>query len=361
MSCASLTAVALRCDRDTLLTTRRESVGCPYIAESGSFRPKTVHPTKVGRLGFFGATVGDLASGHHVPMVEVREGRREGALTRLGVLATVYAVLFAGLYFFTVRTVDGRLLGDASLRGALFTSPAVEDSVDAVLNVVSTASLLGAVALVAVIALLRLARFEGLAAVGMLVAANLSTMVLKDYLLTRPDLGLNEVAPATLNSLPSGHSTAAFSAVAALIFVLPRPWRSSAATIGAAYATVTGLATMSAGWHRAADAMAAFLLVGFWTTVAAMVVVAAGSASAPARSAEATASTARWLGAAALGCLLLGAAMVASLVGAAPILDTTFGSWVAFTAAGLLIAGAAMGVLVGVLRALDLMDWSTTA
>jgi membrane-associated phospholipid phosphatase len=290
-------------------------------------------------------------------MVDMRDTARTGTLTRLGALAAVDAAIFAVLYVATVRTVDGRQIGDASLRGALATSPAVRGTVDAVLNVVSTASLLGAVALVAVIALLRLARYQGLAAVGILVAANVSALVLKNYLLPRPDLGLDEVAPATLNSLPSGHSTAAFSAVAALLFVLPRQWRPWAAVAGAAYATVTGLATMSAGWHRAADSMAAFLLVGFWTTVAAMIVVV-GPADGRRMTSGAGASPIRWLVATAAGCLTLGTAVVLLLVAASPVRESTVGTWVAFFTAALFITGTAIGVLIGILRALDLMDGS---
>ncbi len=128
---------------------------------------------------------------------------------------------FVLVYCATVRTVQGRLFGDASLRGALLTRSSLADGADAVLNVVSVASLLGAVALVATVALVRLKRAQGLAAVGLLVGANVSTLVLKRYLLERPDLGIREVAPATLNSLPSGHTTAVFSAVAALLFVVP--------------------------------------------------------------------------------------------------------------------------------------------
>src|SRR5690606_6770023 len=90
----------------------------------------------------------------------------------------------------------------------------------------------------------------------------------------RPDLGLDEVGPATLNSLPSGHTTAAFSAVAALLLVLPAAWRASVALLGGGFATVTALATMFAGWHRTADAMASFLVVGVCMMVGISAVVA---------------------------------------------------------------------------------------
>ncbi len=289
-------------------------------------------------------------------MRNLRTDTRVGTLSRLGLVAALYAVLFAVLYYATVRTVDGRRLSDASLRGAVSTSPVVESTVDAVLNVVSTASLVGAVAVVAVVALVRLARLEGLAAIGILVASNLSTLMLKDHLLARPDLGLHEVAPATLNSLPSGHSTAAFSAVAALVFVLPHRARLTAATVGAAFAALTGVATMAAGWHRAADSMAAFLVVGFWTAVAATVVVAVGPPPARVDTPETGASPRRWLAATAAGCATLAAVILVPLSVTPPVRESTIGRWAAFFAAAFLITGTVSAVLVGVLRSLDLMD-----
>jgi len=46
-------------------------------------------------------------------------------------------------YVLTVRTTPGRQLGDASLCGALITNSGVVDAVDAILGVVSVATLLG--------------------------------------------------------------------------------------------------------------------------------------------------------------------------------------------------------------------------
>ena len=89
------------------------------------------------------------------------------------------------VYYLTVLTLRGEI-SDASLRGAISISPALQDSVDAVLNVVSIGSLLGAMAVVAFIALLRLARLLGLAAITLLVGANVSTWLLKNVLLPAP-------------------------------------------------------------------------------------------------------------------------------------------------------------------------------
>lgn len=264
-------------------------------------------------------------------------------------MVAVYAAAFVLVYYVSVRTVRGRLVSDASLRGAISSGASVQDTVEAILNIVSVGALLGAVAVVAVIALLRLDRVRGLASIGVLVASNVSTWLLKDYLLARPDLGLDEVAPATLNSLPSGHTTAAFSAVAALMIVLPAAARMPAALLGGSLATVTALATMFAGWHRAADAVAAFLVVGICTMIAISLVVVL---EAP-RSQAAVRSDLRWWVALSVGALTLGSVLSMGLSALAPIRDTLLGSLLAFSSAGLLIVGTVLGVLAGMLRALE--------
>ncbi len=280
---------------------------------------------------------------------------RPRELVPLALAAATCSLLFAGLFHLTVRTTSGRRVSDSSLRGALSTSPALRGT-DAVLDVVSTASLLGAIAVVALIALLRLARVLGLAAIGVVVAPNLLALLLKDHLLSRPDLGLDEVAPATLNSFPSGHATAAFSAVAALLLVLPRRWRLATATLGAAYAAATGVATMSAGWHRAGDSMGAFLLVGACAVVAVAVVVGLDSPAPQVGGAAPAPVPLRWFGAACGGCLLLGLPIAVTLARTSTLGETSLGAWGAFLAAALLVTGTVLGVLVALLWALDRMD-----
>jgi membrane-associated phospholipid phosphatase len=262
------------------------------------------------------------------------------------------------VYYVTVRTVRGRQVSDASLRGAISSGASVQDTVEAILDIVSVGSLLGAVAVVAVIALLQLDRLRGLVAIGVLASANVATWLLKEHLLSRPDLGLDEVAPATLNSLPSGHTTAAFSAVAALLVVVPARLRASVALLGGAFATMTALATMFAGWHRPADAMAAFLVVGVCTMVASGVLIVL---DVPRRRAgpPAGAVRLRWWVAPSFGALTLGAVLSVGLSALAPVRDTLLGSLLAFTAAGLLVVGTVLVVLAGMLRVLEVTETAT--
>lgn len=274
------------------------------------------------------------------------------ALTRLALLVVGYVVVFGLVYFLTVHTVTGRRLADSSLRGAIAVRPLFSGTVERILDVVSVASLLGAVAVVAVIALVRLARLEGLVAIGILAGSNVSTWLLKNVLLTRPDLELTEVAPATLNSLPSGHATAAFSAVTALLFVTTRRWRDVTASVGAGYAALTGVAAMLAGWHRAADSVGAFLVVGAWSAVGAAVLVVAGTRTENRAMPEPTPRPVWWLIRSALATVALGAALVAGLALASLSPGNPVGSVVAFLSGCLFVAGAAAAVTVGVFEAL---------
>ena len=234
-----------------------------------------------------------IGTGERVPLIAERAGRYGGHLRGytgpvttqllptesvpdrirpqlvLGGLGAAFLVALAAVYELTVRTVPGRLVSDAGLRGALHTRSTLSDGVHTVLNVVSVGSLAVATVAVVLIALLRLAGRAAVISIGLLAAANVSTWLLKNYVFSRPDLGLHEAAPETLNSLPSGHVTAAFSAAAALVLVAPVALRRVAAAVGASVGALVAVATMSAGWHRAGDALAAYCVVGFWSVVAA--------------------------------------------------------------------------------------------
>ena len=268
----------------------------------------------------------------------------------LGGLGAAYLVTLAAVYVLTVRTLPGRLVSDASLRGALSTRSAASDSVHAVLDVVSAGSLAVATAVVVVIALLRLAGRAAVVAIGLLAAANVSTWLLKNYLFSRPDLGLREAAPETLNSLPSGHATAAFSAAAALVLVVPLALRRVAAVTGAAVGALVAVATMSAGWHRAGDALAAFCVVGFWSVVAAWVVLRGSDQEVPEDRWRPPGRTAR------IALVGVGAGTAVSVLLAllAHGSTSTLVTLTALLGGVLLVVGGAFAAMLGILRAVDL-------
>ena len=264
--------------------------------------------------------------------------------------------LLAATYLLAVHTTRGRLLDGASLRGAVESRSSVTSAVEGLLDVVSVASLLGAGALLAIIALVRMRRELALAAVVVLVGANVTSQVLKRYVLERPDLGILESTPATLNSMPSGHSTVAFSVSVALVLVLPVRLRPAVAALGVAYASVAALGTLSAGWHRPSDSVAAFLVVGCWAAlVGAFLVVHRERGAAPVTSSASPGSpdshdrAARRLAGASAYLLAFGGLVAAVIV--TTQLDTygAAAQVLAYFAGGGLIAGTGAAVMAAVL------------
>lgn len=194
----------------------------------------------------------------------------------LASISTICAGLTAAIYVLAVHTTTGRLLDGASFRGAKQSGTAATTAVEHLLDLVSVSSLVISVLAVALIASLRLRRDLVLPAVVLILGSNVTSQLLKHHVLARPDLGIYETTPATLNSLPSGHSTVAFSVAVGLMLVVPAAVRPLAACAGVAYASITALATLSAGWHRPSDSLAAFLIVGAWSAAAEAVVIARG-------------------------------------------------------------------------------------
>ncbi len=191
----------------------------------------------------------------------------------LTAVSMLSVVLLVANYLVAVHTTRGRLLDGASFRGAGHAPSRVTKALERLLDIVSASSLLAAIGVIALIALLRLRRDLAAAAVALILGSNLTSQVLKQWVFSRPDLGIYETTPATLNSMPSGHSTVAFSVAVALVLVLPPAVRPLAAAGGVVYASLSALATLSAGWHRPSDSLAAFLVVAAWAGAAEALVI----------------------------------------------------------------------------------------
>ena len=258
---------------------------------------------------------------------------------------------FVLAYWFTVQTITGRQLADAALRGATLTRSPAGAAVDATLDVVTATALIAAVAAIAVLALIRMQRTSGLVAIGLLLAANASGRILKVYVLPRSDLGLAESAPATLNSLPSGHTTAAFSIGVAALFVVPALLRPVTAAAGIVFSSAVAIATLSAGWHRVADSLASFFLVTAWSAVAGVLIVLAEPDVTPGRrGTQGSHRAGRWWSALAIGLALIATTVIAALVAEPQLRESALGPPAAFAAGALLIMGTAAGTTVVVLR-----------
>jgi len=182
------------------------------------------------------------------------------------------AVGVVALWRFFVRTERGQEIDTIALTGNSIGQRRVGIITDTVLNTMSVVSIAAAIAAVVFIALLR-GRI-GLALVSLLfiAGANLTTQVLKAGLY-RPIYGVDEARDQAGNSFPSGHTTAAAAVAVALVFVLPARVRGIGAVLGAAFAGLVGVATLSAGWHRPSDAVAAMLVVGGWACLAGLVLL----------------------------------------------------------------------------------------
>lgn len=187
-------------------------------------------------------------------------------------LAASQVVAFVQVWSFFVHTEHGQLLDTIALAGNSIGRDRVDGPATSVLNAMSVASLAIATAVIGFIALIRRRTMLALVATLFVIGANVTTQLVKD-LTERPNLGVDVERAAAGNSLPSGHTTVAASVAVALILVLPAQVRGVAGLLGAAYAALAGVATLSTGWHRPSDAVASLLIVGAWTAVAGLLLV----------------------------------------------------------------------------------------
>ncbi|WP_199736900.1 MULTISPECIES: phosphatase PAP2 family protein [Micromonospora] len=204
--------------------------------------------------------------------MRVRETARGWTAVWLVVLALAQAAALLLVWRFAVHTRLGQWLDTVALTGNRIGQDRIDGPVDRLLNAMSVVSLLVATAVIGFIALIRGRKALAVTATLLIAGANLSTQLLKHYLI-RPDFGVDPERAAAGNSLPSGHTAVAASVAVALILVLPAKLRVLGAYLGAGYAAAAGVATLSAGWHRPSDAVAAYLIVGGWTAVGGLVLL----------------------------------------------------------------------------------------
>jgi membrane-associated phospholipid phosphatase len=189
-------------------------------------------------------------------------------------LVTVASAAGVGLlYVVAVRSPLGQALEDLVLWGR---PTGDAEAVELAWRALATLTLAVAAGATAGLAGVALAVGRPFLAFGVVVAiagANLTTQLLKEVVLDRPNL-VGSGAYAYGNSFPSGHVTLAASLALAALLVAPRRLRSLVALGGAAYVGVVGISTLTAGWHRLADAVGAILVALAWSGLVAAVVVA---------------------------------------------------------------------------------------
>ncbi|MHA7246400.1 phosphatase PAP2 family protein [Arthrobacter tecti] len=193
----------------------------------------------------------------------------------LFVLGSVFCFAALGwTYWAFVRTTTGQFADESAWREAGIAAP---DSQLPFLQFLDSLPVISVFIAAAVILFVTLGRRRWVAAgiaLGTILGANLTTQVLKNLLLDRPDRG---VPTLDFNSLPSGHTTLAASAAAAIFLVVSPRWRPLAAAAGGAYSVLAGAATFINLWHRPADVVAAFLVVGAWTLLGGLLIMRTGN------------------------------------------------------------------------------------
>lgn len=162
-------------------------------------------------------------------------------------------------YYYFVQTTTGQFIDESALVEAVDIHGPAGKAATEFLDWLPTISLVVAAVVVMFVTVIRQRWSAAGIALTACICANVATQVLKDVLPARPDKG---VVTLELNSLPSGHTTLAASAAAAVFLMSSPRWRPLAGFVGGTFAIASGVSTLINQWHRPADVVAAFLLVG---------------------------------------------------------------------------------------------------
>jgi membrane-associated phospholipid phosphatase len=204
----------------------------------------------------------------------------------LALLWMVNVGLFLVLQYASVRTISGQMLDTVALDGNSLGRRTVDGPLDVALNAVSVVSLVLVLVVIGAVAAVRRRYSLAIMSATVVVGSSLTTYVLKSQLITRPEFGVDPARSGAGNSFPSGHTTAAAAFAIGLTLVLPPAARGIASVIGATYAAVVGIATLSSGWHRPSDVVAAYLIAGGWAAYAGLLLVLVQRSSAVVTSAD---------------------------------------------------------------------------
>lgn len=177
-------------------------------------------------------------------------------------------------YWAFVRTTTGQFADESAWAEAGIAAPDTQGPFLKFLDSLPLISVFIAAAVIVFVTLGRRRWAAAAIALGTIIGANLTTQVMKNFLLDRPERG---VPTLDFNSLPSGHTTLAASAAAAIFLVVSPRWRPLAAAAGGTYSVLAGAATFINLWHRPADVVAAFLVVGAWTLIGGVLIMRTGN------------------------------------------------------------------------------------
>lgn len=205
------------------------------------------------------------------PQAEWSPGKGTAALFVLATVACVAAL--AATYFFFVRTTTGQFIDESALVEAVELSGTAGKAATKLLDWLPALSVVIASIVVVFVTIVRRRWAAAGIAIAACVGANVATQILKDLVPVRPYRGIETLE---LNSLPSGHTTMAASAAAAVFLMVSPRWRPLAGFLGGSFAVATGVSTLINQWHRPADVVAAFLVVGAFMLPAGWLIIRTG-------------------------------------------------------------------------------------
>jgi hypothetical protein len=218
----------------------------------------------------------DSGRRRHSPKVASAQARGTRGLGALCILATLACLSgLAATYFFFVRTTTGQFIDESALVEAVAIHGPAGKAATEFLDWLPTISLVVAAVVVLFVTVIRRRWASAGIALAACVGANVATQVLKELLPARPFRGVETLE---LNSRPSGHTTLAASAAAAVFLMASPRWRPFAGFVGGSFAIVSGVSTLVNQWHRPSDVVAAFLLVGAFVIPAGWLIIRKGSA-----------------------------------------------------------------------------------
>jgi membrane-associated phospholipid phosphatase len=204
----------------------------------------------------------------------------------LALLWLVNVGLFLVVLVASLRTISGQMVDTVALYGNSLGRRTVDGPLDVALNAVSVVSLVLVLVVIGAVAAVRQRFSLAMMSAVVVVGSTVTSYLLKSDLITRPEFGVDVARSGAGNSFPSGHATAAAAFAIGLTLVLPPAARGLVSVIGATYAAVVGIATLSSGWHRPSDVVAAYLIAGGWAAFAGLVLVLVQRPSAVVTSAD---------------------------------------------------------------------------
>lgn len=186
-----------------------------------------------------------------------------GIIQHLLAWLLIVGLLCASLWFF-VLTPSGQQLDEVAFREYAYQFLTIQPQTATGLDQIPAAAGIFAVTGLLFVLIWKHRFIPAIVGIGVALASNATTQVIKNVILTKPNYGIQE---ATMNSAPSGHTTFAASAVAMLFLASPKRLRPAVGFIGMLFTLAAGYSTIINEWHRPVDVISGILVTASWTIV----------------------------------------------------------------------------------------------